>query len=167
MARGRLVVLLASVMGVIGGAAACNSNIESNAPAGKGDTVFVDVDASMLPPSPSEDAAIADSPFARVDGSGIYGSNYDAYAVLSICEPPDAGAEPDGGGSNDGSEPAADGAVSASSPADGAASGCVPFPAECASEPDCICLFRAFAAQIPCSYPSCGVKKGFTINCPP
>jgi hypothetical protein len=152
MARGRLIVLLA-----VCGAVACGS--QSTAPLGKGDTVYVDVEASTLPDQP--DAYLADSPFAPVDGSGIYGANYDdaAAPVLSVCAPPDGSA----GSASDGSASGApDGAAS------GAAAACTAFPAACMSQPDCVCLFKAFAAQIPCPYPSCGVlKDGFDIYCPP
>jgi hypothetical protein len=124
-----------------------------------GDRVFVDVEASTLPPQPDADLD-PDGIFAPVDSSAMYGTRYgDASAALTIC------ARADGGQST------ADGATGSSPyPADGgAATGCVPFPASCASatEPDCVCLFKAFAAQIPCAYPSCGVgKNGFDIYCP-
>lgn len=153
MARGRLVVFLVS--GAIGGAA-CSSATTSK-PLGTGDRVFVDVEASTLPPQPDADLD-PDGIFAPVDSSAIYGKRYgDAYAALTVC------ARADGGQS------AADGATGSAYPADGgAATGCVPFPASCATEPDCACLFRALAAQIPCAYPSCGVaKNGFDVYCPP
>jgi hypothetical protein len=165
MARGRLIVLLAGL--AVCGAVACGS--QSNAPLGKGDTVYVDVEASTLPDQP--DAYIADSPFAPVDGSDIYGSNYgDASTpVLSVCSPPDGSA---GGAADGATSTAAD--ASASAAADGAAAAagsagaCTAFPAACMSQPDCVCLFGAFKAQIPCPYPSCGVlKDGFDIYCPP
>jgi hypothetical protein len=153
MARGRLVVFLVS--GAIGGAA-CSSATTSK-PLGMGDRVFVDVEASTLPPQPDADLD-PDGIFAPVDSSAIYGKRYgDAYALLTICP------------RSDGGQSAADGAPDSSmDPADGgAATGCVPFPASCATAPDCVCLFRAFAAQIPCAYPSCGVgKNGFDIYCP-
>jgi hypothetical protein len=156
MAWGRLIVFLVS--GAIG-AAACSSATTSK-PLGTGDHVFVDVEASTLPPQPDADLD-PDGTFARVDGSGIYGRRYgDAYAELTICAPADGGAS------------AVDGAAgSTAHPADGgAATGCVPFPASCrsATPPDCVCLFGAFASQIPCAYPSCAVDKGgFSIYCPP
>jgi hypothetical protein len=157
MARGRYIALLVS--GALGGAACTSAT--TGKPLGAGDHVFVDVEASTLPPQPDADLD-PDGTFARVDSSAIYGRRYgDAYAELTIC------ARSDGGSS------AADGAAgSGAYPADGgpATTGCVPFPASCAgaAEPDCVCLFRAFASQIPCAYPSCGVtKSGFGIYCPP
>src|ERR1700691_5095956 len=54
MARGRLIVLLAGL--AVCGAVACGS--QSTAPLGKGDTVYVDVEASTLPDQP--DAYLAD-----------------------------------------------------------------------------------------------------------
>lgn len=160
MARGRLIVLLAGL--AVCGAVACGS--QSIAPLGKGDTVYVDVEASTLPDQP--DAYLADSPFAPVDGSAIYGANYDdaSAPVLSVCAPPDgsAGSAPDGSASATAASAAPDGAAS------GPAAACMAFPAACTSQPDCVCLFKAFAAQIPCPYPSCGVlKDGFDIYCPP
>jgi hypothetical protein len=156
MACGRIIAFLVS--GAMGGAAC--SSATTGKPLGTGDHVFVDVEASTLPPQPDADLD-PHGTFARVDSSAIYGTRYgDAYAALTIC------ARPDGGSS------AADGATAspAYSAEGGAATGCVPFPASCASaaEPVCTCLFGAFAAQIPCSYPSCGVTKdGFSIYCPP
>jgi hypothetical protein len=154
MARVRLVVLL--VTSALGSAAACSSG-ESSKPLGMGDTVFVDVEASTLPPQPSSDADLdPDGVFAPVDGSQAYGTVYDSYAALTVCAPPDGGAS-----SGDGS---------AASEADGAAAtGCLPFPASCTntSAPDCVCLFGVYSAQIPCIDPSCGVtKSGFSIYCP-
>jgi hypothetical protein len=171
MARGRLIVLLAGL--AVCGAVACGS--QSNAPLGKGDTVYVDVEASALPPD-QPDAYIAASPFAPVDGSDIYGSNYgDASTpVLSVCSPPDgsAGAVADGATStapDASASAAADGSASAAAgSASDAGAACTAFPAACMSQPDCVCLFGAFKAQIPCPYPSCGVlKDGFDIYCPP
>jgi hypothetical protein len=155
MARVRLVALLVS--GAIGGAA-CSS--ATSKPLGMGDRVFVDVEASTLPPQPDANFD-PDGIFAPVDSSGIYGRGYgDAAAELIVCARPDGGPSATDGGSG-----------SAAYPADGsAATACVPFPASCASgvEPDCECLFGALAAQIPCPYPHCGVmKNGFSIYCPP
>jgi hypothetical protein len=161
MARGRLVVLL--VIGAVGGVAACSSGTSSK-PLGMGDTVFVDVEASTLPP-PSDADLDPDGTFARVDGSQVYGSLYDSYALLTVCPAP-AGADAAATAPTDGA------AGSVAYEADGAAAGCVPFPASCptssATGADCVCLFGAFAAQIPCAYPSCGVSKsGFSLRCPP
>jgi hypothetical protein len=154
MTRARLVVLL--VTGALGSTAACSGGT-SGKPIGTGDLVIVDVEASTLPPQPSSDADLdPDGVFAPVDGSQRYGTTYDSYAALTVCAPPDGGAS-----DSDGSE--ADEAGGA------AATGCVPFPASCAnaSPPDCVCLFGAFAAQIPCTAGSCAVtKSGFSIYCP-
>jgi hypothetical protein len=173
MGRGRIVVLLG--VAAICGVAACSNETGNAPPLGHGDTVFLDVEASTLPPQPSSDANLdPDGIFDKVDGSNIYGERYDAYAQLTVCSPPDGSdaAASDGGARDAGSagkgagEP--DGAALAYPADGGAASGCVPFPATCASEPDCQCLFAAFKAQIPCPYPSCGVQKhGFSIYCPP
>jgi hypothetical protein len=162
MGRGRLVVLL--LVGAVCGAAAC-SNATSSPPLGHGDTVIVDVEASTLPPQTASDAdQDPDGIFDRVDSSSIYGPGYDAYALLTVCDPVDGSAD------TDGSDPSTDAAATVTY-ADGgaAASGCLPFPASCAStDPACECLFGAFKAQIPCPYPSCGVQKhGFAIYCPP
>lgn len=152
MARVRLVVLL--ITGALGSAAACSSGT-SGKPLGTGDTVFVDVEASTLPP-PSDADLDPDGVFAPVDGSQKYGTLYDSYAALTVCAPPDEGPS--------------DGDASAASEAGGAAAtGCLPFPSSCTntSAPDCVCLFGVYAAQIPCIDPSCGVtKSGFSIYCP-
>ena len=158
MVRGRLMVFFL-VSGAIGGVAACSS-ASSTKPLGMGDHLIVDVEASTLPP-PSDADLDPDGVFARVDGSQMYGSKYDAYAVLTVCRPSDGGASGDDGAAGSAAD-SADG---------GAATGCVPFPASCGSagttEADCVCLFSAFSAQIPCAYPNCGVSKsGFSIHCP-
>src|SRR5882672_4214314 len=172
MARGRIVVLFVpSALGVACAVAACSSG--SSAPLGMGDRVFVDVDSSMLPPQRIVDADLSDSPFARVDGSENVGNYNGTYAVMSVCQPPD-GSAGDAAEADATTAPARGGDAAASSAADGAAAAayagdagpCVPFPAACASEPDCMCLFRTFAAQIPCPYPSCALQT-FTIYCPP
>ncbi len=158
------------------GVAACSGN-SSGRPLGMGDDVHTDVDATVLPPQPNQ-VAPPDSPFARVDGSGAYGAVYDAYAALTICgsmrssdasSPVSDSARPADTHESDAAE-ADDGGM----PADGASYGgddassaaCVPLPAACANEPDCPCLFRALAAEIPCSYPHCSVDDGFKIYCP-
>jgi hypothetical protein len=144
MMRGRIAVLLGTAaMGVAG---AC-TNPESSAPFGKGDHLIVDVEASTLPPQP--DVYVApDSTFAEVDGSSLYGPGYDASPVLVVCAPPDGSASADDAGGEG-----------------GAANSCQPFPASCASQPDCICLLGAFAAQLSC-VPHCSVGQGFSLYCP-
>ena len=168
MTRGRLIVVL--VLGALAGVAACSNEVTSTAPIGHGDHLIVDVEASTYPPAPTD--AAPDPVFARVDGSSIYGTRYDAYAALTVCAPPDGGMSQDDGGASPAEDagPAAPyDAAAASYPADGASgNGCVPFPAACEGTPGCECLFGAFAAEIPCPYPSCGVMKdGFSIYCPP
>ncbi len=75
-------------IGAVCMAAACSTT--SSAPLGKGDTLYVDVEAStLLPKQQPDDASDDSSVFARVDGSDIYGAAYDAYAALTVCEPPD------------------------------------------------------------------------------
>jgi hypothetical protein len=170
--RGRLVVPL--VWGALCGVAACSSGATSSGqPLGHGDHLIVDVEASTLPPQPD---AEPDPIFAAVDGSGMYGTG-SGYVVFTVCGPSDGGpsedaSSPDDGAASSPDDGAAaspdDGAVAAYA-ADGAAgAACTPFPAACESTPDCVCLFAAFKAQIPCPYPSCGVMKhGFSVNCPP
>ncbi len=163
MARARLLVLLAA--GAMAGVGACNGETTDPPPLGKGDHLIVDVDASDLPPQP--DAYVPpDSPFAEVDGSDMYGPGYDASAanaVLIVCEPPDGSASGDEGGG----DLSADGAADSSSGKGAAAASCEPFPAACASQPDCECLFPIFGPKLPCPYPNCGVGKGFNFHCPP
>jgi hypothetical protein len=154
MARVRLIVLLLS--GALGSAAACSSGT-SGKPLGMGDTVFQDVEASTLPPQPSSDADLdPDGVFAPVDGSQQYGTVYDSYAALTVCPPPDGG-------------PSAGDGSAASEAGGAAATGCQPFPASCTNTgaPDCVCLLGVYAAQIPCTDPSCAITKtGFSIYCP-
>ena len=76
MAWGRTVATFA--LGVMSMAAACGTL--SSAPLGNGDRVIGDVDATKLPPQPTENVP-PDSPFAPVDGSRSYGPEYDAYAL--------------------------------------------------------------------------------------
>jgi hypothetical protein len=171
MAWGRSVATLA--LGVLFTAAACGTL--SGAPLGNGDRVIGDVDATQLPPQPSENVP-PDSPFAPVDGSRSYGSEYDAYALLTVCSSslvPDASAEgagPSAPSRGSDAEALLDGeAVSdaPSYPGDAPASAsCEPLPAACANEPDCECLLRVLAAKIPCPYPHCSVDNGFKMYCP-
>jgi hypothetical protein len=167
MMRGRLVVSFA--LAALAGAAACSNSVTSTAPIGHGDHLIVDVEASTYPPQPTGPTDDYDGAFSRVDGSSIYGTRYDAYAALTVCGPSDGGMSQDDGGASPDDDAMPDDAAAASYPADGASdNGCVPFPAACASTPDCECLFGAFKAQIPCPYPSCGIMKhGFSIYCPP
>ncbi len=151
----RHAVLLA--LGAVYGPAACSSL--SGQPLGTGDHVLHDVDATSLPPQPTQDVP-PDSPFAPVDGSSAYGMS-DGYSpgVLTICassgsDLADAAQEPDAAGSGAGTG------------SDGASTPCEPLPAACANEPDCVCLFRALAAEIQCPYPHCATDHGFKIYCP-
>ena len=66
MARGRYIALLVS--GALGGAACTSAT--TGKPLGAGDHVFVDVEASTLPPQPDADLD-PDGTFARVDSSAI------------------------------------------------------------------------------------------------
>jgi hypothetical protein len=126
--------------------AACSSL--SSAPIATKDRVIHDVDATSLPPQP--DAALGpDSPFAP-DDSGDFGAYYDASAILSICA----------------ATPAAD-ASQEREAASADASSCDPLPSACENEPDCECLFRVLASQIPCAYPHCSIDNGFKLYCPP
>jgi hypothetical protein len=149
MLWGRFVVLLA--VGAMGVAAAC-TNPESSAPFGKGDHLYVDVEASTLPPQP--DVYLPpDSTFAEVEGSTLnYGPGYDAAVVFAVCDPPD--------GSASAGEAGAEG---------GSAGACEPFPAACASQPTCECLLglASIATQLPCSYPHCSAGSVFSLYCPP
>jgi hypothetical protein len=162
MRWGRPVVLVGAAIGAI---AACSSGSGASAPLGKGDTLVVDVEASTLPqqPDPADDP---DSAFARVDGSDIYGSGYDAsaYALMTICEPPDGSAEASTTKSSDAStgSTTAEGGANATEDA-----GCQPLPAACTSQPDCACILTALATMLPCPYPHCGVDHGFHLYCPP
>lgn len=183
MAWGRPIVSLA--LAVLFGAAACSTL--SGAPLGKGDRVFTDVDATTLPPQPSQTLP-PDSAFAPVEGSVSYGPAYDASAVLSICgaeagaskgktdsAAPSAGpksgpASGEDAGGGDDAAPVEDAAttsdVSSYPSGTGSSAACEAMPAACANEPDCECLFRALAAKIPCSYPHCSAVDGFQIYCP-
>lgn len=177
MAWGRPAVLLA--IGAVCMAAACSTI--SSAPLGKGDTIYVDVEASTLPKQQPDDASDDSSVFARVDGSDIYGAAYDAYAALTVCEPPDgstsekgdSGKKGDGAAGSNPVEPdssiepegGSDDAAAPYAAADGGAA-CEPLPAACASQPDCECLLNALAASLPCTYPNCRINHGFHIYCP-
>jgi hypothetical protein len=160
-------------------AAACSTAVTS-APLGKGDTLYVDVEASTLPPQPTDDGPSDDSPFARVDGSGIYGTSYDAsYPVLTVCEPPDgstsekadSGKDASAGSNSEGADASAGSGDGGKYEAGAYVAGdggpaCTPLPAACASQPDCECLLGALASTLPCSYPHCSIDKGFQIYCP-
>jgi hypothetical protein len=178
--------LLVVLSGVGGAAAACSSEPSSTPAHNPGDTLIVDVEASVAPPAQSTDADLdPDGIFARVDGSAIYGQgNYDgSYPVLTICAPPDgsAGASASDGGKKgdaaakveaDDAAATADAAYTVTGGDGGYAAGdagCVAFPASCMSQPDCVCLLGAFASQVAC-VPHCEVKldgSGFSVYCPP
>ena len=174
MGWGRFIASL--VLGVMFAVAACSSNL-SGQPLGMGDDVHRDVDPTTLPPQPNGEAP-PDSPFARVDGSGAYGPEYDAYAALTICgstrssdasthesdSARPAAAHESGAADADDGMTLVDGASYGGDAASSA--GCVPLPAACTNEPDCACLFRALAAEIPCPYPHCSGTDGFKIYCP-
>jgi hypothetical protein len=184
MARGRLIgwllgALLASPAGAI---AACSTNVASS-PLGKGDTVIVDPEPDAGAPEAQPDADEADSPYAPVDGSEIFGSGYgdaSGYEVLTICEPADASAEASTPKETDASAEASTEAstsreTDAAAPDAGSYSlnagldaGCQPLPPACASQPAsaCECILATLAAVIPC-VPSCRVDKGFHVYCPP
>jgi hypothetical protein len=171
MAWGRTVATFA--LGVMSLAAACATL--SSAPLGSGDRVIVDVDATTLPPQPTQNVP-PDSPFAPVDGSRGYGPEYDAYALLTVCSSnlvPDASAEgagPPAPSRGSDAEALRDGEAVSDAPsyagAASASAGCEPLPAACANEPDCECLLRVLAAKIPCPYPHCSVDNGFKMYCP-
>jgi len=156
MPAGRPIASLA-VAAASGVAIACGSL--SSAPIATKDRVIHDVDATELPPQPTVDLP-PDSPFAPVEASSAFGSYYDAYAVLTICAPtpaPDAASDGKKGAANDAAYSTVDAAVS---------SACTPMPSACENEPDCECLFRALATEIPCEYPHCSAENGFTLYCP-
>lgn len=173
MAWGRSIASLA--LGSVFAAAACSSSSSSSpAPLGVGDDVHVDVDATAAPPQPNQNVP-PDSPFAPVDGSSAYGAAYDANAVLTICASSASSDASDSVKPVAAQESGAPAAYDAGSAADAAASyggdggpsaACSPLPAACANEPDCECLFRVLAAEIPCSYPHCSVDKGYKVYCP-
>jgi hypothetical protein len=163
MAWGKRVALL--VAGALSCVAACSSSSTggsgSSATREPGDHLVVDVDASSLPDQP-DPTADPDSAFAPVDGSAAYQS-YDAYAVLTVCAPADGGGG-DGAATATGTASGDAGAYGA----DGAATGCQPLPAACASKANCDCLIGALAAQVPCTYPHCsvGTDMNFSLYCP-
>ena len=151
MARGRLVAWVVSSMLVA--VAACSNETGSNKPLGNGDLLIVDVDATDLPDQPD---ASPDDVFAQDDVQTAYEEG-DAYAVLTICAPPDGGSGA-GGKAKAGDAAAYEGGAPAAA--------CQPLPAACTSDPTCDCLFKALASMIPCDYPHCGVQDGFNIYCP-
>jgi hypothetical protein len=161
MARGRLVAWVVS-WGLVA-AAACSNETGSNKPLGSGDHLIVDVDSSDLPTQP--DNPTPDDAFAPDDAQTAYNAT-DAYAVLTICAPPDGG-KGKGGADAAASDAAAAPDDAATAYADGGtAAACQPIPAACTATPTCDCLFKALASQIPCAYPHCGVQDGFNIYCP-
>ena len=153
MTRGRLVAWVVS-LGLVA-SAACSNETGSNKPLGTGDTLIVDVDASDLPDQPE---ASPDDVFAQDDVQTAYDEG-DAYAVLTICAPPD-------GGSDDGGKGAKADDAGAAYEGGAPAAACQPLPAACTSDPTCDCLFKALGSMIPCDYPHCGVQNGFNIYCP-
>jgi hypothetical protein len=133
---------------------------DGNSPkVGKGDTVFHDVDATIIPPPPAPEAGGADSPYGPLaDGDyGAYAFSPTAVCMKCACG---AGTYCFGGGT---------GYTTFSGTCTGASSlavGCQPLPAACASAPTCPCLFQALNAQVGC-YPVCEqLAGGLMVYCP-
>jgi hypothetical protein len=139
---------------------ACSS---SSAPIGRGDTLIVDVDATIIPSQPAPDAGAADSPFGTYydDAPGAY--SYSPLAVCSKCAC-EAGTYCFGGGTG---YTSFSGACSGSS---GLAVGCQPLPPACATTAtdqtaECACIFSALKPDLSCT-PECTQGKPLTVYCP-
>jgi len=141
----------------IGGAC----SVSSSKPLGSGDTVIHDVEASTQPPQPDGEDASADSPFARVDSP--YGPVPDGYAPFQWCSQCTCPSTSYCFGGGTGHTTFS--GVCGKGGGTGLEIGCEPLPAACANEPDCACLIRAVASQMPC-YPVCTDTNGFTVYCP-
>jgi hypothetical protein len=140
---------------LVSAAAACNSDDSSGVPAGKGDNLTVDNDATTQPGAPTD--AGADSPFARVEGS-VYDKpdGYDPYGICQKCACP-ATDYCFGGGTGYTT-------FSGSCTPSGFGIGCNPLPAGCSGDSDCDCLLMATASKFPC-YAVC-VQNSRTVYCP-
>jgi hypothetical protein len=150
--------------GVLAAPGAC---AESQAPAGHGDNVILDVDASgsQGDNGGGDDAALPDdSPFTPVDsGYGAVPDGYAPFEWCSQCSCP-SGTFCFGGGSgytNFTGDCHADAGALGSAPL---AVGCYPLPPACANEPSCECLILAISQDMPC-YPVCSVTSDI-VYCP-
>jgi hypothetical protein len=143
---------------VVGSLLAMGCGDDSGSPGGHGDHVIVDVDATTQAPQDPFDGG-PDSPFAPVSPDGSYGELGDAspYAACVACGC-EGGTYCFGGGRG---YPVPSGSCTGG----GAAPGCAPLPASCASTPDCSCLVGALSSTLSC-YSVCDSKPGLIIYCP-
>jgi hypothetical protein len=145
--------------GLLALVAACGG---TSSPAGKGDDLIVDVEASTTQEEPAEGSV----PYGyAADGASLsmsdpqFGYLPDAYAVPAVCASTctcAAGSFCFGGGRG---SPAFSGTCDNAS---GVGVGCDPIPNACT---DCRCLLAALAGQLPC-VATCVPANGMTVYCP-
>jgi hypothetical protein len=135
--------------GLLSIAAACGG---TSAPAGKGDNLIVDVDASKTQEEPAEGAA----PYSSMSDAQF---GYAVSGIPAVCATQctcAAGSFCFGGGRG---SPAFSGTCNNAS---GYAVGCDPIPGGCT---DCACLLMALAGKLPCNA-ECVPANGMTVYCP-
>lgn len=154
----RRVALCAALLGAAMGAAvaACDADDSTGAPAGSGDHVTVDNDATVQPQQPKFDGG-PDSIFASVDG-GAYAAPdaYDPYGACKSCKCPAGDYCFGGGGSYT--------TLSTCTPTSFGV-GCQPIPAACGADASCDCLLTAIGSMGLQCYPVC-VQNSLTVYCP-
>jgi len=133
---------------------------DSPPPLGRGNHLVFDVDATTAPMRTPLEEASTDSSYSPV------GTPYaipDGYAPAAICQQcACSGATYCFGGST--GHTVFSGSCNGGS-AGGLEIGCQPLPPACANEPDCVCLIRELAPQMPC-YPVCAQGNGLLVYCP-
>jgi hypothetical protein len=142
---------------------ACNGTTK---PIGQGDDLIVDVEASLAPPSPMQDAPYSeDSPFGQVDAPyGSYSSG--TSAMLAVCAQCAcaSGTYCFGGGTGATPFSGSCGPVAGRS---GLEIGCQAMPGACANEPDCPCILAAIDPLLSCIAVCVETPAGgFTAYCP-
>jgi hypothetical protein len=165
--RRALTIALLPVAALCAAAAACGD--DSSAPAGSGDSVVVDVDATTQPPQSRGDGG-AYYPDVFAPGDGPYSPPPDGYAPYQACAKCACGASTFcfGGGTGYTGESAVCGA-DAALPADGGLQlGCDSIPAECAKAGPteiCSCLLKTLSPLLPC-YSVCTDTPQLIVYCP-
>jgi hypothetical protein len=150
-----------SILAGLGVVFACGCG-GTSAPAGKGDDVIVDVDATTTMEETAEGSTAygytADGASVGPSDAGMYGTLADAYAVPSVCATTcvcEAGTFCFAGGS---SSPAFSGTCDNAS---GYGVGCDPLPPNVAT---CGDLLSALVGKVSCT-PRCIPANGMTVLC--
>lgn len=144
-------------------AAACSQG--AGTPAGSGDRVIVDVDATNQPQQPQGGSDA--SPSSDAYGDSRYTPPPDGYAPYNVCSQCacPSGSYCFGGGTGYTSSSAVCGEAAAPPPDGGLQVGCVSIPAQCANaNPICPCLLKALS-NLPC-YTVCTDTPSLIAYCP-